>query len=779
MVKKAGSRNAESTEIIELRQRLAELEQTVNAIRSGEVDALVVSGENGDQVYTLKTAERPYRVMIEQMSEGALTISTEGTILYCNESFARMIKRPAEEIVATRVDRYIDKENWEQFHRLLKQGGRAELTLVAKDQTRVPVYLAVNTIQEGAASYCSLVVTDLTEHYHAEQIVASERYARTLLEQAADAILVCDISGIIIRASEKAFSLLSHDLLGHHIDWIFRRFYAVTGKEKSCSSQGNQIKFDAIRNLSIFSGCEISEIADDKSGRSFLLNYSRIVEGFTVLGYSISLSDITEQKRVEKTLKETRDYLDNLLNYANAPIIVWGPDFRITQFNHAFERLTGHLASEVLGQIIDILFPEGQREYSMHNIQRTVAGERWETVEIPVIRTDGTVRIVLWNSANIYQPDSGQIIATIAQGQDITERKKAEEQIQEQLRILEQAQVLVRDMQGTITFWNQGAERMYGYSKEEAIGRKAYDLLLTIFPEPLPEIEHELVQTGKWEGELEHTRKDGKKVNVSGHWTLYRKDSSTPPLIIEANTDITERKQAEETLKRYTQELESANKELESFSYSVSHDLRSPLRALDGFSQLVSNDYADKLDDTGKDYLNRIRKASQYMAELIDDILKLSRINRADMFRDKVDLAVVARAILADLKASQPDRQVEVLTPSSIVVYGDQQLLTIALRNLLENAWKFTGKCSQSRIEFGVKPQGVDKVYFIKDNGAGFNMKYADKLFQPFQRLHSEKDYEGTGIGLAIVQRVIRRHGGRVWGESEKGQGATFYFTLG
>jgi light-regulated signal transduction histidine kinase (bacteriophytochrome) len=149
------------------------------------------------------------------------------------------------------------------------------------------------------------------------------------------------------------------------------------------------------------------------------------------------------------------------------------------------------------------------------------------------------------------------------------------------------------------------------------------------------------------------------------------------------------------------------------------------------------------------------------------------------MFRDKVDLSILAQSILAELKAAQPERQTEFVVPSSLIVDGDQQLLTIALRNLLENAWKFTGKCKQTRIEFGVTRQEGEKVYFIKDNGAGFNMKYSDKLFQPFQRLHSEKEYEGTGIGLAIVQGVIRRHGGRVWGESEKGRGATFYFTLG
>ena len=241
-----------------------------------------------------------------------------------------------------------------------------------------------------------------------------------------------------------------------------------------------------------------------------------------------------------------------------------------------------------------------------------------------------------------------------------------------------------------------------------------------------------------------------------------------------------ERKRAEESLRQYTSELETANKELEAFSYSVSHDLRQPLRALDGFSQLVMEDYGDKLDEEGRDYLNRVRKASQYMSELIDDILKLSRITRADLFHDDVNLSILTRAILEELNAHEPERDAVFIIPGDITVNGDQQLLAIAFRNLLENAWKFTRKCPQTRIELGVKQIEGEKVYFIKDNGTGIPMEYADKLFQPFQQLHTNReDYEGTGIGLAIVQRIIRRHNGKIWVESQKGEGSVFYFTLG
>ena len=243
--------------------------------------------------------------------------------------------------------------------------------------------------------------------------------------------------------------------------------------------------------------------------------------------------------------------------------------------------------------------------------------------------------------------------------------------------------------------------------------------------------------------------------------------------------DITERKQAEGALQKYARDLENANKELESFSYSITHDLRQPLRALESFSGLLSLEYKDKLDETGRDYVNRINKASQYMYQLTDDMLKLSRINRADLYRDKVNLSELSQSILNELKTSQPERKVEINITQNLMVTGDKNLLTIAMRNLLENTWKFTSKCHQTRIEIGQIEKDGEKVYYIRDNGIGFDTRFKDKLFQPFQRLTKDKDYPGTGIGLAIVQRVIHRHGGKVWAEAELDHGATFYFTLG
>ncbi|MEX0778734.1 MAG: ATP-binding protein [Balneolales bacterium] len=225
-------------------------------------------------------------------------------------------------------------------------------------------------------------------------------------------------------------------------------------------------------------------------------------------------------------------------------------------------------------------------------------------------------------------------------------------------------------------------------------------------------------------------------------------------------------------------DLDTANEELLAFTYSVSHDLRAPLRRLDGFSQELLNSYSDKLDDTGRHYLNRIRKSAQNMGQLIDDLLKLSRISRQSTQRETVDLSDLSREIMQELQEAEPDRNVEFTTNGNLNAHADAGLARVVLFNLITNAWKFSVGQKTAQIEFGSTRIDGELVYYMKDNGTGFDMKYADKLFRAFQRLHSLKDFEGTGIGLATVKRIINIHGGKVWAESKSGKGSTFYFTF-
>ena len=270
---------------------------------------------------------------------------------------------------------------------------------------------------------------------------------------------------------------------------------------------------------------------------------------------------------------------------------------------------------------------------------------------------------------------------------------------------------------------------------------------------------------------------------------IIRNDLGVPQKILGSKQDITERKLAEEEIhklnreleqrvKERTARLEAANKELENFAYSIAHDLRSPLRGIDGFSQLLLDEYDDKVDALGKNYLHRVRSAAQYMAQLIDELLELTRINRSEINSQIVNLSELAKEIAENLRGTQPERRVEFIVQDGITVEGDNRLLGIVLENLIENAWKFTSKHKTAVIEFGRQQQNNTTVYFVKDDGVGFDMNYSQKLFGVFQRLHATSEFAGTGIGLATVQRIIQRHGGSVWAEGEVEKGATFYFTI-
>ncbi len=236
---------------------------------------------------------------------------------------------------------------------------------------------------------------------------------------------------------------------------------------------------------------------------------------------------------------------------------------------------------------------------------------------------------------------------------------------------------------------------------------------------------------------------------------------------------------ANRDLDNTNRDLEGANKELEAFSYSVSHDLRAPLRSIDGFSRILLEDYADKLDEEGEDYLGRVRAASKHMDTLIEDLLDLSRVSRGPLRREVIDLSAVAKGIVQKLERSQPERKVRFVAEEGVVAFGDASLLRVALENLLGNAWKFTSKKEVATIEFGVAHRNGEMAYYVRDDGAGFDPRYAEKLFGAFQRLHGAEDFEGTGIGLATVARIVHRHGGRVWAEGVVGEGAAFFFTLG
>lgn len=331
---------------------------------------------------------------------------------------------------------------------------------------------------------------------------------------------------------------------------------------------------------------------------------------------------------------------------------------------------------------------------------------------------------------------------------------------------------------------NDAFVAMIGYDRGECIGRTSLELGLTI-----PEQRERTIKLFQSQGfirneEIQVRTKTGNILDVLVSAEIVPLNGVNCVLTIQY--DISDLKRAEREVRRLNADLElkqvaleEANRDLESFSYSVAHDLRAPLRSIDGFSKMVLDGYADKLDAKGRKFLDTIRDSAQRMADLIDDLLALSRVVGKDMLLTSVDLSALARNVLDRLQAANPERRAEITIVEGAIAPADAHLVAIVMENLLGNAWKFTGRSPVARIEFGVRLHDGQSIYFVRDNGAGFDMAYSAKLFGVFQRLHSLTEFEGTGIGLATVQRVISRHGGRVWGEGRVDMGATFCFTLG
>jgi PAS domain S-box-containing protein len=354
------------------------------------------------------------------------------------------------------------------------------------------------------------------------------------------------------------------------------------------------------------------------------------------------------------------------------------------------------------------------------------------------------------------------------------EQKKAEERFRILLESAPDAMVIV-GQDGRVALVNARTEELFGFVRGELIGREVDILLPERFREadplrPAGYLRDPSTRPGGSSFELVGRRKDGTEFPIE--ITQNPLETEEGALVSSAIRDITERKRIETA-------LETSNRELEAFSYSVAHDLRAPLRGINGFSSALLEDFADKLDDEGRDYLRRIGAGSERMGLLIDALLALSRVSRMDLQRETVNLSRMADAAMKQLRMSQPDRVVEFVNQEDVMAEGDPALLRALFDNLLGNAWKFTGGREVANIAFGTTEKGGAVVYYVKDNGAGFDMTYAAKLFIPFQRLHQTSEFAGTGIGLATVQRIVRRHGGEIWAEGIVGRGATFYFTLG
>ena len=537
---------------------------------------------------------------------------------------------------------------------------------------------------------------------------------------------------------------------------------------------------------------------------------------------------VVEVKRAEESLRQANETLQALIDYSPLAIIMFDLDSNILLWNNAAETMYGWTAQEVLGKFIPFI-PEDKREEQQMIRERVTQGEILKNLELERRRKDGS-HLDIGVSVAPLRDAKGSVYAQMSVAADITERKRAEEALrasEERYRnlfedspisLLEEDFSAVKRrfddlrQQGVTDFraflqdhpeiviecmaqvrlvdLNNTAVKMYkAKSKEDLfrnIARVASEESLADFREALIAGAERKTEYGF---ETVNQALNGDRLWISMRWSVAPGYEETLSRVIVSGIDITERKQAQEEIQRLnaeleqrvierTAQLEAANKELEAFSYSVSHDLRAPLRAIGGFSRILMEDHAPQLSPEVARYLRIIFEGTQQMGRLIDGLLAFSRLSRQPLGKQLIASADLVRQVLDSLSDELARRRVEISIAELPVRQGDPTLLRQVWMNLLSNALKFTRGRDVARIEVGCTEQDGEQVYFVKDNGAGFDMQYASKLFGVFQRLHSERDFEGTGVRLAIVQRIVRRHGGRVWAEGQVGQGATFYFTL-
>ena len=536
-----------------------------------------------------------------------------------------------------------------------------------------------------------------------------------------------------------------------------------------------------------------AEVIDEKTvARARWFAFSTLSLLLGVVSWFIALYRV-RRRQVEAEVVASEARFRGLLESAPDAIVMTNREGNIALINAQTEKWFGYARNELLGQPIELLVPERFREhhedYRQAYMDKPLVRPMGIGLYLSGRRKDGSEFPV---EINLSPSKIDQELFVISIIRDITERKRAERaQLEAQAKYRE----LVDNLPVGVYRQTPTADGRFLEVNPAIVDMFEAESAEQLQAHPVGDLCRD---RDCWQDFVDKIMKQGfvgneeiQLVTLQGREffaavsAAMKKDSAGNLYFDGIIEDISRRKANERRIQQLNTALrdramilESVNHELEAFSYSVSHDLRAPLRAVDGFSRILLDEYADCLDETGQDRLRRVRAAAQKMATLIDDLLKLSRITRSELKREDVNLSALADEVIEELRKQEPERIVQCAIEPGVIVWGDVRLLRVVLDNLIGNAWKFTSKRPEARIEFGRQMQDDEPVYFVRDNGAGFDMAYAEKLFGAFQRLHDSSEFPGTGIGLATAQRIIHKHGGRIWAEGAVEQGAIFYFTL-
>jgi PAS domain S-box-containing protein len=736
----------------------------------------------------LAESEERYRSLFENAIEGIFRSTVGGRVILANPAILQMLGYDAKTVdegilgnVGSQI--YVDHRERERLIEILMRDGRVmgqEFQFKRMDGSLIRVQLNVVLIRDsqGNPLYLEGTCVDITYRKKThEALLRSEEGYRSLFEQSVDGIIIIAQSGIVM--ANNAYCVMRglplEKIIGTNpLDLLHPDDRKIAEQKMKEMRSGKKLPED-----SIYRGIRLD------GSIAWVDLRSKLIEWDGKPAFQTIIRNVTDRKRAEEELKKALIFNEAIIDSIPGIVYLYDDTGHLVHFNKKSEEVTGYSGEELQGKHALDFFNGRQPDTSIikNGIAETMT-KGHSSVEASMITKDGRSIPMIFTGVKLDIAGRDHLLGI---GIDITDAKRAQEALresEEKFRILTESSptAILLYQNDKWVYANSAATRITGYTNQELLGMNFWEIVHPDYKQPVQEQgqRHQRGEAVTNRYEFKIISKDGtvKWVDLSDATIIV---GGSPAGIISV-LDITERKKAEDEIRHLNESLEQRVRErtieLEAFSYSVSHDLRAPLRAIDGFSQALLEDYENKLDTQGRDYLTRIRTSTRLMAELIEDLLKLSRITRTDMDIVPVNLTRMARSIIDELQKSHPQRIVNIKIAGSLEDLADPRLIRIVLANLLGNAWKFTEKKTVAEIEFGSTEKDHQKVYFVRDNGAGFDMEYADKLFAPFQRLHNVDEYPGTGIGLATVRRIINRHGGTVRAEGLPGHGATFYFTL-
>ncbi len=755
---------------------------------AGQVEYVIATGVDTSGLTEtrkqLAAAREDYRRLIELVFEMVLVYSEEGTILDINHAGARMLGADEPQQI---IGRHL-----------------GEFTSPADlgDHPAVPVEIKLTTLdgrtldgEVGAAIFIDwngtqavqAVIRDITERRLAQTAArAREHYFETLANLVNVGLFQTDATGAVVYANRHAIELIGSDEV-YGEDW--QRFVHPQDLWRVRTQIAGAIRSG--RPVAI----EWRFVRPDGS-EFWVLNQSVAQRGEDdrLLGYIGTVTDITPFKVLTAQLREAEERARRVVAMSFDLILIVRSDLTIAEINGRGARVLGGPPREFVDQpFLKFVLPR-QRGAETARVRRALeSGQPGSVTERKVMKHDGT-----------WLDMEGTVIPVSYDGEpavyvvyrDIAERKAAERALRQRehyFQTLAKAApvgIFQTDAQRLCVYVNERYLEITGYDREESLGQGWWEHVVDEDCAEFVAAWQALVDDDvPFRCEYRLRRKDGQVIWVLGQAVSERDKDGRLLGFIGSLTDITRSKLNEIELRNYrehledmvrerTLELEVLNRELESFSYSVSHDLRAPLRAIHGFVSTLADEYAHKLDDDARFFLERVQANSRQMSDLIEDLLELSKVSQMSLKREWVDLSSVAAGVLDELRLTAPGRVVDTEVAADLRAFGDPKLLRCLLHNLLGNAWKYTGKNAAARIEFGALDTGGTRTFYVRDNGVGFDMGAVDELFRAFHRLHHPSEFEGTGIGLATVHRIVMRHGGKVWAEAIEGEGATFFFTL-